>query len=94
MSKGIGLDWWNKYKGDTKKDYLNVDNMKNKVPRYYDKQWEKEDPKFIEEIKEKRVEAAKDNKLDKYMNRSEEIIKDQQSKMLKRGYEDEPIRGN
>ena len=65
MSKGIGLEWWNKYKTDTDKDYLSVDyDKKVKVPRYYDKQREKEDPESLEQIKQGREAKAKEMQKD------------------------------
>jgi hypothetical protein len=89
MSQGIGKEWWQKYKADTYKDYLNVSNRKNKVPRYYDKQLEKEEPKRLEKIKKKREESALalDAKTPKSLKRQQAEVKKVQTKMLIRQLE-------
>lgn len=92
MSKGIGLDWWNKYKTDTDKDYLSIDyDKKVKVPRYYDKQREKVDPESLEQIKQKREEEAKTREIQDNAKRryAKNIVKTTQSKMLKRSLDNE-----
>jgi hypothetical protein len=91
MSKGIGKDWWNQFKTDTDKDYLLSGDAeyKNKVPRYYDKLREKEDPESLEKLKEKRTEKAKEFQKELTRKRLKQInhIKCIQNKMLVRGYE-------
>jgi len=91
MSKGIGKEWWLKYKTDTYKDYVMVDNKKLPIPRYYDKQLELTEPNRMEEIKQKREEKAKEVQKDDTAKRryARNIVKQTQSKMLKRGYENE-----
>ena len=92
MSKGIGKDWWMKYRTDTDKDYLNVDfDKKCKVPRYYDKLREEADPKSMEEIKERRKIQAQEQ-LDKetYQRKyAKRAVKQAQFNMLRRGLEHE-----
>ena len=86
MSQGIGKEWWQKYKSDTYKDYLNVDYNKVRVPRYYDKQLELEEPERLEEIKEKRVakamELLDENSL--VRRKQKDKVKQTQNNMLHR----------
>lgn len=89
MSQGIGKKWLEKYYTDTDKDYLNVNGMKNKVPRYYDKQREKRDPESLKVIKEKRAEEAIKRNKENTKSRLEAKakVREAQSKMLKRSLE-------
>ena len=61
MSNGIGKDWHKQYHSDTHKDYVTLGHAKHKIPRYYDKLLEQKDPERLEQIKEKRIQAAKQN---------------------------------
>ena len=57
---GIGNQWYWKY-GWTDAhchDYIIHDNIKMKVPRYYDKELQKYDPEYFEQLKAKRKEQA------------------------------------
>ena len=57
---GIGNQWYWKY-GWTdahRHDYIVHDNVKMKVPRYYDKELEKYDPEYYQELKNKRKAEA------------------------------------
>lgn len=64
MSRGIGFDWFKKYRTDTHKSYLrNHQGTKFPVPRYYDKKLEEIDPTRMESIKEKRRESAREYAL-------------------------------
>lgn len=90
MSKGIGQDWWKKYRVDTDKDYLIVDRDKTvRVPRYYDKLREKLDPESLADIKSAREkEALERQKEDTVVRKSARaIVKKAQKNMLKRGLE-------
>ncbi len=92
MSKGIGLDWWKKYSGDTGKDYITYDyDKKTSVPRYYDKLREREDPESLEKIKQQREEKAKEIQNEDTPKRryARNKVKVAQNKMLKRGYDNE-----
>jgi hypothetical protein len=86
MSPGIGKDWYKLYKSDTYKDYLNVDFQKVRVPRYYDKLMELEDPERLQEIKEKRVakamELLPDNSI--VRRKQKDLVKKTQNNMLHR----------
>ncbi len=57
---GIGNQWYWKY-GWTDAhchDYIVHDGIKMKVPRYYDKELEKYDPEYFQELKAKRKEQS------------------------------------
>ena len=90
MSQGIGKRWYEKYKGDTEKDYLIIDfDKKVKIPRYYDKQLEKEEPEKLEKIKKERERRAKEREADNTRVRriAKNICKKSQNKRLIRGLE-------
>lgn len=91
MSNGIGSEWWQKYKTDTDKDYLNVNYQKQKIPRYYDKKLEEIDPEKLIEQKNRRALKAKEHHENetKSLRKSKNIVKLKQSTMLQRGYEHE-----
>jgi hypothetical protein len=90
MSQGIGKDWYKLFKEDTYKDYLETNGFKNKIPRYYDKQLEKENPELYEKIKLKREQNAKENEPETKRRRlhAKNLVKQAQEKMLKRSYEE------
>jgi hypothetical protein len=90
MSQGIGKKWYEAFKGDTDKDYLVQNGFKNKIPRYYDKLREKEDPDSLEVIKQKREQKAKENEKETTKKRlhAKGLVKQAQEKMLKRGLEE------
>lgn len=86
MSNGIGKNWYKEFKQDTKKDYLKVNYKKHKIPRYYDKLHEKDDPASLIAIKEQRrkqAEKSKDNTKDRL--KSKDIIIKQSLTKLPRG---------
>jgi hypothetical protein len=86
MSPGIGKAWYEKYKNDTEKDYVTVNYALHKIPGYYDKLKEKEDPELLAKIKEKRKAAAIEieAKLNKPSNDSIDRILKNKLKQLKR----------
>lgn len=86
MSQGIGKSWYQKYKFDTYKDYVHVSKQKHKIPRYYDKLLEKEDPQKLERIKEARKEKAleMENNPNKPTNIQRDTVKKQKLKLLTR----------
>jgi hypothetical protein len=57
---GIGNQWYWKYGWSDahRHDYIVHDNVKMKVPRYYDKELEKYDPDYYQELKNKRKAEA------------------------------------
>jgi hypothetical protein len=85
MSKGLGKEWYKKYKSDTYKDYLYTGKIKQKIPRYYDKQLEKENPEKLQQIKEKRREAAiAQREKDKPTDEQRDKVKQNKVKLLTR----------
>jgi hypothetical protein len=86
MSQGIGKTWYEKYKSDTYKDYVYVGKQKHKIPRYYDKQLEKEDINRYEKTKEERKLKAieLENNPNKPTNLQRDIVKKQKLKLLTR----------
>lgn len=56
---GIGGDWYRRFKGDLRKDFITVRGRKMRPPKYYDKQLEREDPFRYDEIKEQRGESQR-----------------------------------
>ncbi|AXL14629.1 replication initiator protein [Microviridae sp.] len=53
---GVGKTWYDKYKGDLKKDFITVNGVKVNPPKYYDSQLELEYPDKLEELKQQRKE--------------------------------------
>lgn len=65
MSKGIGRDWYERYKDDVfpaSETPVPGEGVIKKVPRYYDEILRKEDVEMYDAIKEKRVRSMEDNK--------------------------------
>jgi len=91
MSQGIGKTWYNEFKSDTYKDYLQTNGFKHKIPRYYDKQLEKINPQLLEQTKIKRQEKAKTNKAETTKPRllAKNEVKKAQLKQLNRTYEND-----
>lgn len=87
LKPGIGLDFYEKFKSD----FYPRDNavMKGKyypVPKYYDRQLEKSDPRLLADLKECRVERSLSRKADNSSSRlkvREEVLKSRLS-ILKR----------
>ena len=86
MSQGIGRKWHDKFKSDTHKDYITVNNHKAKIPKYYDKLLERKDPERLEQIKEARVAKAKELQKDKTKSilNSKDVIMKKRIKNQKR----------
>jgi len=84
MSQGIGKNWHKKFAKDTHKDYITVNYGKHKVPRYYDKLMEKEDPQRLQAIKNKRILAAIQNEKTPQKLKQEATIKRNHVKQLNR----------
>lgn len=61
MSKGLAKSWYEKYKDDVRNyDHVVVRGHECKVPRYYDKLLQAEDPEEFELVKARRYERARD----------------------------------
>jgi hypothetical protein len=86
MSNGIGKNWYQKYKADTYKDYIHVNKAKHKIPRYYDKQLEKENIELYDYIKLKRKNKAieLESNINKPTNEQRDTVKKQKLKLLTR----------
>ena len=58
-TRGLGYGYYQKYKDEIfNNDFIIHDSKKFPVPEYYNKLLEQEDPLFLEEIKNNRVEQA------------------------------------
>jgi hypothetical protein len=85
MSNGIGKDWYAKFKKDTDKDYIIVNYAKHKIPRYYDKLLDKEDPDKLAEKKEARVLRAKEyGTTQNHLDQKATIMKNNMKKLNRR----------
>lgn len=77
MSKGIGRRWYEQFSGDLwPHDYAVSRGHRVKVPRYYEKLLEEENPKLLEQLKavrEKNALAAADNNTPERLKVREEI---------------------
>jgi len=70
---GIGKPWYDKFKGDLKKDFITSRGVKMKPPKYYDGQLEIESPVQYEKLKEERKQnAVKHNNKPDYFKRLED----------------------
>lgn len=84
---GIAFEWYATYKADLyPKDFITHDTKKFPVPKYYDRCLEREDMEQIQELKAKRVKAAKKRSSDNTPERLKvrEECKRQQLNKLKR----------
>jgi len=85
MSQGLGAEWIKKYKSDLRNGYLQEDNVKYPIPRYYMDKIKETDPtltKYIEEQKQKIDNTL--TKEDRRLLNNEETIRMQQIKRSKR----------
>lgn len=88
-SRGIGAEWFEKYASDIyPSDEVPVpgSGVYKKVPRYYDKLFESEDPEMLEAVKERRLEFRTENAEEYTPDRlmSKYRVKKAQAEMLKR----------
>jgi len=84
---GIGHHWLEKFKTDVyPHGTIVVNGHEGPPPRYYDKQWKKEEPEKYEEMKKKRMRNAVKTSKDKTIRRLEtrRKVKEAQVTMLKR----------
>lgn len=92
MSNGIGKNWYKTYQSDVyPSDFIILNGLKMKPPKYYDYLLEKESPVSLSKIKNLRKEAAKkfaDNNTYERLRVREEIQTIRAHK-LKRNYENE-----
>lgn len=65
LKPGIGATWLNKYKTDVyPHDYVIINGKEVKPPKYYDEIYEKTNNEQYEEMKEKRLAAARERRED------------------------------
>lgn len=90
QSKGIGRAWYEKYSTDCfPSDFLIHNGKKLKVPKYYERLYQLEEPEKLFQIKKARKAAAKlhaDNNTYDRLEVRKEVLTAKLSK-LKRGYE-------
>jgi len=87
---GIGKGWYDQFKTDAyPSDFITVNGVKMSPPKYYDRQYEIDDPNQLETIKKARLKRAikhKDNQTPERL-RVRERCKKAQIKQLKRNAE-------
>lgn len=76
---GLGQTWFNKFKDDAYNfDHVVINGKKYKVPKYYDKMMEKENPFLLEDLKIKRklksYKKKDDNTLKRLMTKYKVLI--------------------
>lgn len=87
MSKGIGLDWYKKHKHMLTKGYIELNNKKYPIPRYYKELLAADMPGKYIGMKAASKQIARDRSellLSPANQRSRQIIQEQKSKLLKR----------
>jgi hypothetical protein len=86
--KGLGYGWYQKYKGDTEKEFLTMNGHKVPIPEYYLRIMEKEEPERYKRYKINRAKGG--NQEERKLNRkiSREIVTESKNKLLIRSYED------
>lgn len=76
MSKGIGKEWFKEFKNDLyPKDYIMVAGRKCSIPKYYDKQLEREEIEEYEYLKDIRKDNIDVHHIDNTVDRLETIEK-------------------
>lgn len=84
---GIGAEWYKLYKEDLyPHDAVIHRGREQKVPRYYDKLYDVDEPELFKEVKKKRVKKSNERKQDKTTERLavREFVKTEQVSRLKR----------
>ena len=86
---GIGATWYDKYKDDIKKDYLQVEGKMYAIPRYFRERLEETHPEIAKRNKRRRgierKKREKDNTPDRNVQKA--TVKERQFKMLERSHE-------
>jgi hypothetical protein len=66
---GLGTTWIEKYWFDLyKDDFLVIDGVKHKAPRFYDRWMEKFQPDYFKEVKHRRYLSSLENKVEDFNN--------------------------
>lgn len=92
LRPGLAADWYDKYRSDIyPSGYLIHAKSKVKIPRYYDKLYEREEPEKLEVEKRKRKIRARLNKKENTPERlaTREKVKQLNYKQLSRSYEND-----
>ena len=87
VKPGIGKPFYDQYRSDLyPNDYVVIDGKQFKIPRYYDKLLERDDPKLLETLKKARIDRAATKAHDNTPERLEqrEEVKKAQVTKLKR----------
>ncbi len=67
---GLAAEWYKRFKGDVfPDDFVVHDGKKLRVPKFYDRMLESEDPQLLETLKRKRVDAAFARRADSSVER-------------------------
>lgn len=88
LKPGIGKEWYNKYKKDVHThDYVIINGVKTKPPKYYDTILKSENPQKLTEIKEQREMDANERSQDNTYTRlkvKEQVAKAKISKLIRK----------
>ena len=87
---GIGKAWFDKYHKDVyPKDFITVNGVKMRPPKYYDKEFEKLDSDYYSEIKAARIYQGLNHQDNNTVNRrcTREKVQENKMKLLVRPYE-------
>lgn len=85
MSQGIGRQWLGKYQEDLKHGYVQTDERKQRIPRYYRDILDKQNPHLAAYIKQNLDDERQMRPPpDRERNKAAEIIRTQQIKRAKR----------
>lgn len=87
--KGIGYKWYEKYGGDTEKDFVVINGKRQSLPKYYDQLLGEKDPEKLIKVKGKRLRELNEDEQTYERRIAKEKVKTAQSKMLKRGFEND-----
>lgn len=85
--EGIGAEWYRRYKGDTEKDFVTINGRKQKLPEFYDRLLEKENPTELEKRKAKRRNAIDEGEQSTLRQWAKDDCAKARLKLLKRDYE-------
>lgn len=88
LKPGLGASWLKKYQSDVYTyDYVIINGVKTRPPKYYDKLFDIQNPDQLEQFKEERIRLAKERYFDNTDERLEdkEIVALAKTKSLKRG---------
>ena len=90
LKPGIGETWYEKYHGDTRKDFVtNGEGKKLRIPRYYDKLLEEQSPESLAALKRRRRRQADKHRANNTRTRlrAREKCAEERLKRLKRQLE-------